>query len=129
MNDTFDPGPGWRPLADDEILDEHAESLTWGNAYSRLAWTREAPVPPLPTAPYTVIRVPSGQEWWRDLRGNWRDLVNGELVSFLGVTSFEVLSEPRAVTAKAALDRAAMSLEANGAIPDFRDVAREFGVE
>jgi hypothetical protein len=143
MND-FDPGKGWVNQQFHSLDDEvprgtvafREEDGSWSY------WVREAPMPPLPTAPYTVIRV----TWRRDFPlpggvgptsdrvldsiGNWQPITPGGTYRPASlqrdITGFEVLSEPRAVTAKAVLDEVAGWIETTEA---YDEVAREFGVE
>jgi hypothetical protein len=105
----FNPGPGWRQVDKFPGYDhEHVAAVTPQG--KSLYWVREPPVPPLPTAPYTVIRAWWGTDTWSALtlaedgawlsaRGNAYN--DDELAQMV---RFEVLSEPRAVTAKAVLD-------------------------
>lgn len=72
---------------------------------------RKVPVPPLPTAPYTVIRVTWAENGHNgDLTLHSDGLWYGRAMRSYGpsllkdITGFEVLSEPRAVTAKAAVE-------------------------
>ena len=108
----FNPGPGWVAVEPADMVApesgvEEVLHLIPGKQVQR--FVREAPVPPLPTAPYTVIRVT-----WKPLDamrtyvfvlldGFWRNK-HGEVLDPAGVDSFEVLSEPRATTAKAVLE-------------------------
>lgn len=130
----FDPGPGWREVTDSEYRHSLGQprllSTDGSQGQGTRYWVREAPVPPLPTAPYTVIRVT-----WKDT-GDQERLVLSDSGTWWGplmadglrerITSFEVLSEPRAVTAKAVIDRVSEMWTGDERI---WDVAREFGVE
>lgn len=108
----FNPGDGWREVGVDEANAQ--ESIRHATRDSMRYWVREAPVPPLPTEPYTVIRVT-----WREDSDYARRRVNPVLIrqpetayhqwawsddgdSFgddsdvrSKVTGFEVLAEPR----------------------------------
>jgi hypothetical protein len=139
----FDPGPGWREVTEREWLStpidaDHLELASNGKIRH---WVREVPVPALPTAPYTVIRVT-----WRDDQrdpdeyalmvgtgtGKWAYLLtdagtfSSDVLATL-ITSFEVLSEPRAVTAKAVLDH--IWNENGGPVNGYVDLAKHYGVE
>jgi hypothetical protein len=74
------------------------------------AWVRESPVPPLPTEPYTVVRVTRCDEEPtlvgavlhldpKDDRYPW--VGEGDAWPADTIQGFEVLSEPRTVTAMA----------------------------
>lgn len=133
----FDPGEGWREV--------HVEEATCGKRTVREfdeegmtehVWVREVLVPPLPTEPYTVIRAhwndPAfGDVMWLAQDGTWR-YGNGDRVHTAdpaeGMSGFEVLSEPRAVTAKAVLDRVRQFQERGLVGSDLDAIAREFGV-
>lgn len=105
----FNPGPGWVDVTDDphEIKpsDDHIVSRIDGVTHY---FKREAPMPPLPTATWTTIRViwrdsdNVGAIYHRTPQGKWGPYEEDDL--FANITSFEVLSEPRATTAKAVLE-------------------------
>lgn len=113
MNDTFEPGPGWREIALEE-RPTYGVLVEWIEKVATRAWVRKAPMPPLPTEDWTVI-----QGVWRDsilheqfylAGGQWWSMPNqgkGYDPRHLAdaLQSFEVLPEPGAITAKAVLDR------------------------
>lgn len=136
---AFNPGDGWElgvtgPSRSGEEYIEHVV----GGEYRR--WFRTHPVPALPTEPYTVIRV----EWKRGCRAGMGDVLTkmpnidrwvdwgGQTTNDVTgrLTRFEVLAEPRAVTAKAVLD--AVREHDNEGLSTFRRsldrIARDFGV-
>lgn len=145
----FDPGPGWRELPPDGQMDETLDGRDllsmgiYGGGSIHRWWARESPVPPLPTEPYTVIRVT-----WRDpeyLTGShiytlssdryWcpqNRHAEAERPDGLAalITGWEPLAEPRKVTAEAVLDRLP-HLDATGAqLAEWAEnIAREFGGE
>ena len=123
----FDPGPGWREVIGTQATPAPCVSYSDGQVVRR--WVREAPVPPLPTEPYTVIRaaLPNGTSdvFIRNELG-WYLLGEMEApVHPLNFTAFEVLSEPRAVIAKAVLDRCEEL--AGYPVSIVQTVRREFG--
>lgn len=147
-HDVFDPGDGWRRASHEEWVEADVSLALNERGGGVTYWVREAPVPPLPTEPYTVIRV----EWKEGLRRDARELVRWSATwesedNLLApeelanrITGFEVLAEPcsqhyghedieeaRRETAQAVLDRALEehARDENG----WHDrVAREFGV-
>ena len=138
----FNPGEGWREVRYGAELSGH-EHITWdstglADSTARI-WVREEPVPPLPTEPYTVIRVTWKDEVTRQLLEDdlmldidgmyWLDA--GDEIAPEALTKriagFEVLSEPRAVTAKAVLDRIASEPWAREV--DLTKWRCEFGVQ
>jgi hypothetical protein len=133
----FNPGPEWVAV---DIRDENTavyELAQYGDDGQLVgAWVREAP---LPTEPYTFILVT-----WKDGGHSVLTLVDGEWCANANITKghtphqlakqitgFEVLSEPRAVTAKAVLDRLFEAMQGNGMVPGraLTEASREFGVE
>jgi hypothetical protein len=133
----FNPGPGWRDIGKQQIP-EGAESIvhmTGPNQWQ--AWVREETVPPLPNGEgYYVIQVTESEEpalWGQVLFGEgelgyWANSKHtlGPGAARLRIKAFEVLSEPRAVTAKAVLNRVRDYTDAAKAA---RKLEREFGVE
>lgn len=135
----FQPGEGWREI---DVNTRHTgkDMIAFyprGEQENR-AWVREDPVPPLPTAPYTVIRPNfKDQELttgWPEAMllgsdGNWRASGWFRTAPNLAreITGFEVLAEPLAVTAKAVLDRIASEPWAREV--DLSKWRSEFGVE
>jgi len=105
---AFDPGEGWREVRSTDALQGRDQLVLYpngGRTADRRYWVREDLMPPLPTVPYTVIRVT-----WKDgqpakeyalIGGRWGVMRPDELAEQMA--GFEVLSEPRAVTAKALL--------------------------
>lgn len=137
---AFEPGPGWRELADDEVPNPWLrEIVAWyadGQNIKR-RWVSEVPVPPLPTVPYTVIRVTWHQAdvpyelILRDEDRGWyfvgtEDHLQPETLA-AKITGFEIVSEPRAVTAKAVLDFVDLTDGLSGGT--YRAAAAEFGVD
>jgi hypothetical protein len=133
MND-YDPGPGWREVdTSASSAEDHTLRLVERGGRILQAWVREESVSPLPTEPYTVIRVTSDID---ELKGDyalgldrrWWSLGRGIYIEYFGpgLTAFEVLAEPRAVTAKAVLDRIASEPWAREI--DLTKWATEFGV-
>lgn len=142
----FDPGEGWsevtrQPKA--HYVAEHwldTERDVWRSRF----WVRDAPVPELPTEPYTVIRVA-----WNDRR-RWAEVLTlvgdrwGEYTAddlSRNITGFKVLAEPHIVrtylmeeqrqalrreTVRAVLAR----VRSAGGTPwgTLDDIASEFGV-
>jgi hypothetical protein len=110
----FDPGPGWVEVSPTEAT-ANREYVKHNTADTVQVWVREVPVPALPTAPYTVVRI----EQRNDARpavltlaedGYWylveSTATRHSTATLAGlIAGFEVLAEPRAVTAKAVLDR------------------------
>lgn len=143
MND-WTPGEGWREV---DVNGEEAQYVVYGLAeYDqdtgaiKRAWVREEPVPPLPTVPYTVIRVQQKNEaapavltladdgYWYLLEPHTVRHSARELSRI--VDSFEVLAEPRAVTAKALLAEArAYVFQALAEDISFEHIAKRYGVE
>lgn len=131
---SYNPGPGWR-AADQQ--DDVRDCIAYWDSVTRTwsRWVREALVPALPTSPHTVIRA----HWGADLRTDLWWTAEGNWVSPLGSTydeadmaqlvRFEVLSEPRAVTAKALPDRINNELLPLSVQPVLITVADEYGVE
>lgn len=116
------PGDGWRPLAIDEILEGGGEVITYSTGADMRSWVREVPVPPLPTAPYTVIRVtydPAKTQYefclWPDY--GWWSKDGGRLIEER-ITGFEVLAEPT--------PRVALYEEQQRVVRDVIDAAEEF---
>jgi hypothetical protein len=120
MSNMFPPPEGWREARPGELRGEDYFTVIHtapGGKETRISFVRKAPVPPLPIAPYTVIRVT-----WKPGRDGavketyalshslnmWTNVNTGAQHSprelFGGTAEWEVLSEPRAVTAKAVLD-------------------------
>ncbi len=62
VND-FNPGEGWREVTFDKAVRPYVAS--YPDEKTGRYWVREEPVPPLPTEPWTVIRV------------NWKHQVDG----------------------------------------------------
>lgn len=137
----FDPGPGWVRGEDPEIVAaesglEEVLHLVPGKRVER--FVRRARVRPLPTAAYTVIRVTWSPNYGRqkptsilvkqDEHGWYGDGYAGtpEVLS-KDIVSFEVLSQPRAVTAKAILDR--VRLDGHDHRPILNQIAQEFDVK
>lgn len=141
MND-FDPGEGWMNVQLDPSVPLGAaapgtvafreDDGSWSY------WVR--PDLELPTEPHTVIRVAWALDMGHSdlvLAGTSHKWVNW--ISGIGfdpnvlsrrIIGFEVLSEPRAVTAKAVLDR--VRSREHEFVKDTRvldGIAREFGVE
>ncbi len=134
MPESFDPGPGWDDVTDTiewesaELVQcepDGGEPIRWWNPSDRR--------PPLPTEPFTVILVTPGDDvWLRTFGGGWAAVgltnIRGPLDP-ARVTSFEILSEPRAVTAKAVLDRVREERpDLTGTMRVVEELAREFGV-
>jgi hypothetical protein len=141
----FDPGEGWRSIGKN-LIPEGAESIVHATGPTEwTAWVREDPKPPLPTARYTVILVnwkdesdtspvlirlgsPTRPQWLTDA---------GEIVGNADwverhITGFEILSEPRAVTAKALLEEVREYLPLGFDDPSQHQLdllADEFGVD
>lgn len=62
MSDTFEPGEGWREVDCEEVARQRVPLLRFDNGEGGTRyWVPEAPVPPLPSASWTVIE------------GRWRD--------------------------------------------------------
>jgi hypothetical protein len=131
----FNPGPGWRDATSSELPSGVPQIVEYNaDGIVVRCWLHEAPVPPLPTAPYTVIRVT-----WRSTGGvevlilnermKWRTLdgIHAQAIEE-DATSFEVLSEPRATTAKAVLDRIVTGGITTGDDVELRAIGREFRV-
>lgn len=150
---AFQPGDGWREVsgtAEQPDLVEYIDGLP-----VRL-WVREEPVPALPTAPYTVIRVTwaaakepgvltlTAAHHWVSLGG---DAYRHDFVAEQ-ISGFEVLAEPhrdlgeytqgavdtmlrlaRRETAKAVLDRLQDLRGLKYGDRDIQTVRDEFGVE
>lgn len=158
----FNPGPGWREVDRDDWYNASQETLALEKGKHDPAakyWVHEQPVPPLPTEPYTVIRV----TWDPGHEGDWPSVlalgVDREWAwSTVGgtgfidvhdlpkwITGFEVLAAPRHIfdvdcigrleqvkrdTARTVLDRLPTVWAHNGDVYDTRAVlAREFEVE
>jgi len=129
----FEPGEGWREITFAEGCEGGREIISYRHPgpgpSSYTYWVREDPVRPLPTEPYTVIRaaLPNGTSdvFIRNELG-WYLLGEMEApVHPLNFTAFEVLSEPRAVIAKAVLDRCEEL--AGYPVSIVQTVRREFG--
>jgi hypothetical protein len=134
----FNPGPGWREVDPTETSGREVVSHFPVGAKAGRYWVREAPVPPLPTAPYTVISVTEstdpdlrGQVLTFDGAGYWSNSGHtlGPASMARRVQAFEVLSEPRATTAKAVLDRISAFELPLAVEPVLITVRDEFGVE
>ena len=143
MSDTFDPGPGWRKTdgfeADNVKSGPDPRVVEFWDGRGWTYWVREVPVPLLPTQPYTVIRVTwdDGAETTEDLilseDDGWVNLANDHPLALGPMISFEILSEPRAVTAKAVLLAAWDEIRGDDSLGGdvwdaFGGTAREFGV-
>lgn len=139
----FTPGEGWREMnADERYEGPRRDQLMWtGTAVGDVRYfVREEPMPPLPTADGTVIDVvwsDHGRErtynrltlasnrWWPITNGDW----HGPHFLVERIRSFEVVSEPRGVTAKAVIAR--VRERERAFVQDTRvlgEIADEFGV-
>jgi hypothetical protein len=155
MTDYIDTREGWREATEEDYRD----ATEWLTAYSKSGgitrrWVREEPVPPLPTEPYTAVRVkrwtgkehdyllqPDGK--WLLLDGSGRGHAVADYTLAEDITSWELLAEPRAgavkraeesarrLTAKAVLDRVHELQNGRNGTTDglLVAIAREFGVE
>lgn len=87
--------------------------------------------PMLPTDPYTLIRAHLGGlngEWLMLLVGHvWVEPGDGKVWNVEDIELVEMVSEPRAVTAKAVLDRVRHEYNDDDAV--LRKIARDFGAE
>jgi hypothetical protein len=143
MSDYIDTREGFKEV-DPESVGRH-DLLMVDPETGRIAraWVREQPAPPLPEIPYTVIRV-----MWADPEDDSNDVFALQRTLWvsadcsidavqlrLTITNFEVLSEPRAVTAKAVLGRLLSRFEAEGmpfganGVEAIELTGRDFGVE
>lgn len=148
MSDYIDTRQGWTEVSHSEAGEEY---VVYTDGSRDRYWVREEPVvplPPLPTAAYTVIRVTwvpmhralndlfmlLPEKYMND--SQWRGAAGSSKQAWLieRISGFEVLSEPRAVVTKAVLGRVRetgvmhLLLLANPANGDELDqIAREFG--
>lgn len=146
----FEPGPGWREVPyveyrDDALPAGQTATIRVGDQDPRY-FIRDEPTP-LPTEPYTVVRVtwvtgsPTGRILALGDDGLWTGRMSPASVAD-SITGFEVIAEPRAgavkraeesarrLTAKAVLERVREREAAF--VADTRvltEIAREFGVE
>lgn len=143
MSDTFNPGPGWVERPGMNYAPEGVETIAWSDGKTVRRFVREAPAAPLPTEPgYYVAPPPSyGDtvvvELLHSPAGQWVDAGDRQYLTPEDVRELGPLVrlEPRAVTARAVLDRvrdtsliqfAVAANPANAA--EYDAIAREFGV-
>lgn len=101
----FNPGSGWREYSLNDMArdEENCLVLYGGGMRPDRVWYPEEPVPPLPTEPYTVIRVRWAEKihrpdvlvlrggTWDGLGWNWAESVEEVQAR---ITGFEVLARP-----------------------------------
>ena len=138
MSDRIDTRDGsWREVPADTPAEAGRDRLVFDGVDRTRIWVREEPVPPLPTAEGTTIRVTASTD--PDLVGALLHLDlsdadypwhgNSDAYPARNITGFEVLAEPRAIRANELL---ADALEAHGdqvrretakaAIERYRDI-------
>lgn len=129
---AWTPGPGWREVSGTA---QTPDLVQYMDGLPIRLWVRESPVPPLPTEPYTVIRpewkngpLDSDKLWVLDEEGLWGAAGWDPSVLADCITGFVVLAEPRAVTAKAVIDRAREHFLYDDARRYLSNLATEFGV-
>ncbi|MET0590549.1 MAG: hypothetical protein ABWZ77_05175 [Naasia sp.] len=136
MSDTFDPGPGWREVERVPTSVEDVASARIGGVWHYFA--REAPVP-LPTEPGYYLTTepdygggPVVVELLNSPAGQWVDAGDRQYLNADQVRDMLPLVrlEPRAVTAKAVLDRFYRAWLDDDDVTEAIDIVqREFGVD
>lgn len=126
MNDV-DPGEGWREVGRDEWRRMNpGRGLLLTEEDGDRYWVREEPVPPLPTEPGYYVDT-DGCAWRLDTEGAWDDTF-GNPMDEGQVQPPLTRYEPRAVTAKAVLDRYEELAPEIGDWGARVQIARDFGV-
>jgi hypothetical protein len=128
----FEPGPGWREVDPEDAGHIDLAAMDPETGRVARAWVRAEPTPSLPTAPGYYVGVTGGvyrldvgddEPVWDDTFGNPQDVE--DLTRELPLDRLE----PRAVTAKAVLDRVRYwTGQLGGSQALIEVVAREFGV-
>lgn len=141
MSNTFNPGPGWIQVTEGEYISQgtgHGPRLNMEDGGLGRFWVREPPAPPLPTEPgYYAAQQPSyGEtvvvELLRMPAGQWVDAGDRNYLDAAAVAAMGPLVrlEPRAVTAKAVLDRVREERpDLTGTMRVVELLACEFGVQ
>lgn len=137
MSDYIDTREGWREGRADKAI--YPYLVQFNSEGIGRYWVREEPVPPLPTEPYTVIYTTGAKGYsdWalvRRVSEDWAELAKGSVFTdeqlLRCITGFEVLSEPRAVTAKTVIDYIRMDENVYDIDEEaLTRASREFGVE
>lgn len=124
----FDPGAGWRAWQPGTLLPE--EHVVYRRAgFPDRFWVRDVPVPPLPTEPGWYANTKHFGALYLRKDGYWLT-ASGSTVRPENIHDRNlVLMEPRAVTARAVLDRINQEYPP-GSFMDLtglQSIAREFG--
>lgn len=126
MSDTFNPGPDWVKVPDQASTVEYDEILLHYIGTVRTKWGRKPKMPPLPVEPGYYVDE-DGCAWRLDTDGEWDDTFGNPLDEFTEPTVPLTRYEPRAVTAKAVLEKVRWNTDVSH--DTLEPIAREFGVD